>query len=279
MKPRILPLLLLLSLIGCGHCSAQETPDPKQSELAVWARLESMTHADFQALMAKGQSGDAEAQCWVGRVYDYGRLVPKDEEAAASWFLKSAEQGYMPAQRLYGLVSVHINPSVGEGWMLRAAEQGDTEAQFWLGFAYENNWFGPPDPREALKWYKRAAEGGNPDAQVELGQRYEDGEGVEQNYKLAAEWFRKAAEHVPDLGGAGQGRNRLGLLYMEGLGVPQDQVEAYFWFSLNGSEENTADAKAHLSPAQIRGADRLVREWKEQHRVSPEVAAALHIEN
>lgn len=277
MKTRVLPLLLLL--IASGRSSAQETPDPKQPELAVWARLKTMSSADFQSLMAKGQAGDAEAQCWVGLVYDAGRLVPKDEEAAARWFLKSAEQDYVLAQRLYGLMSVHINPSVGERWMLRAAEQGDAEAQFWLGFGYEHTWFGTADPQEALKWYKRAAEGGDPDAQFELGQRYEDGEGVEQNYKLAAEWFRKAAEHAPDLGGAGEGRNRLGLLYMEGLGVPLDYVQAYFWFSLNGPEGNTTEAKTHLSPAQIRGADRLVKEWKEQHRVSPDVAAALHIEN
>jgi len=279
MKPRILPPLLLLLLIIVGRSPAQQTPDPKQAELAVSARLKTMTQADLQALMAKAQAGDAEAQFWVGGTYEEGRLVPKDAEEAARWFLKSAEQGYARAQRLYGLVSVHINPSVGERWMLRAAEQGDTEAQFWLGFAYENNWFGTTDPQEALKWYKLAAEGGDPDAQVELGEKYENGEGVEQDYKLAAKWYRMAAEHFPDLGGAGQGRNQLGLLYMEGLGVPQDYVQAYFWFSLNGSEGNTAEAKAHLSLAQIRETDRLVKRWKEQRRVSPEVAAAFHIEN
>jgi TPR repeat protein len=41
---------------------------------------------------------------------------------------------------------------------------------------------------------------------------------------LATEWYLKAAEHFPDLGGAGQGRNSLGLLYMQGLGVPQDYI-------------------------------------------------------
>ena len=48
MKPRILRLLLLLLLIACGRCSAQQTPDPKQPELAVWARLKTMIHADLQ---------------------------------------------------------------------------------------------------------------------------------------------------------------------------------------------------------------------------------------
>ena len=279
MKPRILPPLLLLLLILVGRSTAQQSFDPKQAELMVWARLKTMTPSDLQMLMAKAQGGDAEAQCWVGRVYGEGRLVPKDAEEAARWFLKSADQGYASAQRLYGLMSAHVNRSVGERWMLRAAEQGDAEAQFWLGVAYEQDWFGTTDVKEAVKWYQKAAEGGNPDAQVELGQKYEYGEGVEQNYKLAAEWYRRAAEHVPDLGGAGHGRNHLGLLYMEGRGVPQDYVQAYFWFRLNGPEGNTADAKSHLSLAQIRETDRLVNEWKERHRVSPEVAAALHIEN
>jgi len=279
MKPRILPPLLLLLLIPVGRSAAQQSFDSKQAELTVWARLKTMTPSDLQALMAKAQGGDAEAQCWVGRVYGEGRLVPKDAEEAARWFRKSAEQGYAPAQRLHGLMSVHVNPSVGERWMLRAAEQGDAEAQFWLGVAYDQNWFGTTDVKEAVKWYQKAAEGGNPDAQVELGQKYEDGEGVEQSFKLAAEWYRKAAEHVPDLGGAGQGSNRLGLLYMEGRGIPQDYVQAYFWFSLNGHEGNAADAKSHLAPQQIREIDRMAKEWKEQHRVRPELAAALHIEN
>jgi len=68
----------------------------------------------------------------------------------------------------------------------------------------------------------------------------------------------------------------LGLLYMEVRGVPQDYVQAYFWFSLNGAEGNAADAREHLTPAQIRGVERLIGEWKRQHRPSPELAAALH---
>jgi hypothetical protein len=66
---------------------------------------------------------------------------------------------------------------------------------------------------------------------------------------------------------------------MEGRGVPLDHVQAYFWFTLSGFDPNTTEAKTLLSPAQIREADRLVKEWKERHRVSPEVAAAFHIEN
>ena len=203
--------------------------------------------------------------------------MPKNLEEGKRWLLKSAEQGYAPAQFACGMMSRKANPSLGEKWMLNAAQQGDAEAQFWLGVGYEQNWFRTAEVQEAIKWYRKAAEGGNPDAQAELGQKYEHGEGVEQDYKLAAEWYRKAAEHVPDLGGAGQGRNRLGLLYMQGLGVPQDYVQAYFWFSLDGLEGNAAEAREHLAPAQIRGIERLINEWRQQHSLRPEVAAAIDV--
>jgi TPR repeat protein len=279
MKSSILLSLLLVVLIPGGRAVAHQAPDPKQAELTGYAHLIAMSQSDLNELMAKAQSGDAEAQYWLGTAYSVGKFLPKDLKEAARWWLKSAGQGHVPAQRRYGTALLPNSPSAGERWLLQAAEQGDAEAQLWLGVAYERGSFGATNAVEALKWYRKAAEGGDPDAQVVLGQEYEDGEGVEQNYQLAAEWYRKAAEHVPNLGGAGQGSCRLGLLYMRGLGVPQDYVQAYFWFSLNGHDGNAVDAKAHLLPAEIRGTERLVKKWKEQHRVSPEVAAALHIAN
>jgi len=149
--------------------------------------------------------------------------------------------------------------------LLAKAQRGDRGAQFWLGAAYEGGWFGKPDFQEALKWLRKAAAHGDPDAQVSLGQMYEEGEGVQQNYKLAAKWYRKAADHVPDLGGAGQGRNNLGLLYLDGRGVPKDYVQAYVWFSLTNFKENLTYAKAQMTPTQILKAERMAAEWKSHH--------------
>jgi tetratricopeptide (TPR) repeat protein len=279
MKARLL-LLMSLVVLTCLCLFAQQNPnrDTKQEGLAICAHLKLMSQREFQELIAKGQSGDAAAQYQVGLAYKMGMHVSRDDNEATRWFLKSAEQDYPPAEGAYGLWIKESNRAVGERWMLRAAEHGDASTQLWLGVAYEDDWFGTVDNELALKWYRKAAESGEPDAQVVLGEKYEDGEGVEQNYELAAKWYRKAAEHVPDLGGAGQGRYRLGRLYMEGHGVPRDYVQAYFWFSLNGPG-NRDDAKAHLSTEQIKATDALVKEWNEQHRVSPEVAAAWTIGN
>jgi uncharacterized protein len=149
--------------------------------------------------------------------------------------------------------------------LLTKAQHRNTDAQFWLGTAYEQGWFGKADFQEALKWLRRAAKPGNADAQNELGQMYQDGEGVPQNYALAAKWYRRAAEHAPDLGGASQGRNNLGMLYMQGLGVRKDDVQAYMWFRLAHSEANLSYAKSQMNPAQISEAERLAPEWKTHH--------------
>src|SRR5437899_2319295 len=116
-----------------------------------------------------------------------------------------------------------------------------------------------------FKTLSAQAQSGDPEAQSCLGQMYEDGEGVEQNYALAAEWYRKAAEHVPDLGGAGQGRNSLGLLYMQGLGVPKEYLQAYMWFALAHCEGNLKQVQSEMTPAQILHAQHMVEEWKKQH--------------
>jgi TPR repeat protein len=112
---------------------------------------------------------------------------------------------------------------------------------------------------------RKAAGHDDPDAQNTLGQMYEGGEGVQQNYNLAAKWYRTAAEHVRDFGGTGQGRNNLGLLYLAGLGVLKDYVQAYLRFSLAEFETNVSYAKAQMTSAQVQEAMRMVAEWRSHH--------------
>src|SRR3984893_14863495 len=149
--------------------------------------------------------------------------------------------------------------------LLAKAQRGDRRSQMWLGAAYEQGWFGKPNFHEALKWFRKAAAQGDPDAQNALGQMFQDGEDVRQSCTEAAKWYRMAAEHVPDFGGAGQGRNNLGLLYLNGDGVPKDYVRAYMWFKLAADATNLPDVKAEMSPAQILEGERMVTKWKRSH--------------
>jgi TPR repeat protein len=260
-----LPMFVLLFLI-VGALPAQTNLNPR---LATCARLAGLTQSDFHTLLSQAESGDSEAQYWVGQVYGEDRLVPKNDAVSHDWMRRSAEQGYAPAQEMVGMSYMGANGDYGKAdmWLRRAAEQGDAEAQFWLGAFYEQGQIGATDYREAFRWLQKAAEQGHPDAQVTLAQMYEDGEFVSQNYTLAAKWYRKAAEHVPDLGGAGQGRNNLGLLYLSGLGVPKNYVLAYMWFALASVDTNLKEAASHMTRAQVAQAQRMTQDWVRLHDV------------
>jgi TPR repeat protein len=266
MKHRPLVSSLLVVLFAAYFFPAQTAPLSANTRLVDILRLAALQPGDWQVLFSMSETGDPEAQYWLGRIYEAGRLLPLDKEKSAYWYQKSADQGYAPAE--YWVCGKRANQEAleHERCMCRAAENGVPEAQFWLGVAFDQNlWFGVTDKQEALKWYKRAAEGDQPDVEAELGRHYESGDGVEQDYIQAAYWFRKAAEHVPNLGGAGQGRNNLGNLYVEGHGVPKDYVQAYMWLSLAGSDHSTEYLQREMTPSQMLRAQSLANEWIKQH--------------
>jgi len=244
--------VMLFLLVGALH--AQEGPSPRLTA--------GVTQSDFRTLLPQAESGDREAQYRLALLYQYPEdtSVPKNDPAAREWMLKSAEQGYAPAQAMLGemYLSAAGDRGKAEMWLRRAAEQGNTEGQFMLGATYENGRFGRRDYQEAFKWLRKAAEKGDPDAEVSLGEMYQDGEFVSQNYVLAAKWYRKAAEQSPDMGGAGAGRNQLGMLYVDGLGVPKNPVLAYMWFSLTQQQINLKEVECDMTRAQIAQA----RKWR-----------------
>ncbi|MCA9770772.1 MAG: caspase family protein [Myxococcales bacterium] len=72
------------------------------------------------------EQGDAQAQTYVGEVYERGLGLAPDYEAARLWYR-------------------------------RAADQGSTRAMINLGNLYERGLGVPADPTEALNWYRRAS--------------------------------------------------------------------------------------------------------------------------
>ena len=144
---------------------------------------------------------------------------------------------------------------------LYEAEHGDARAQFWLGASYERGAGVGQNFAEALRWLAQSATQGNADAQNLLGQMYEEGEGVLLNYAQAAMWYGAACEHRPDYGGAGQGCNNLGLLYLEAQGLAENNVEAYKYFKLGGSTENLAVVMSKMTQAEVAEAEQETEQW------------------
>ena len=142
-----------------------------------------------------------------------------------------------------------------------SAEQGNVDAQYNLGYMYDEGQGVPQDYKQAVKWYTKAAEQGDVRAQNNLGLMYDNGQGVPQDYKQAVKWYTKAAEQ-----GAGRAQFNLALLYANGQGVPQDNVYAHMWFNLgaaNGSEpasKNRDIIAKRMTTADISKAQSLARE-------------------
>jgi len=203
--------------------------------------------------------------------------------------LKSAEQGYVPAQVGMGETYLRnlpkesgVIPDYGdaERWLRLAATQGNAEAQEWLGTGYERGWFGVTDYREALKWLRRSAGQGLPWAQLELGQMYRYGEGVPESHSIAASWYRKAADHFTDMGGVWEAVVELCYMYRDGS--LHDWIEAYMWFEIIGvtvtppTDSDMKWAARHMTKPQIVEARRRAEDWIKRHMPQSENPAHVN---
>ena len=142
-----------------------------------------------------------------------------------------------------------------------AAENGDLNAQARLGVMYYWGEGAPLDWQEAKVWLRKASERGHADAQAKLGAMCFLGQGGPRSLEEAVKWFRMAAEQ-----GEPYAQGCMGVMYAVGEGVPRDLVQAYVWL-LRAQAGGDADAaepfqqvKNHLTPAQLKQADRLVGE-------------------
>jgi TPR repeat protein len=241
-------------------------------------------HGDYEAalrlLMPLAEQGDATAQDTVGLAYEnngvaetWRRDVDNDDQVvqqnyleAAKWFRMAAVQGLASAQfhlgRYYNHPGKQNLQNLPEAlrWYRKAADQGYAKAQDELGGWYSVGFGVSLDYSEAEKWYTKAADQGDTDAQDDLAELYDI---YLEDYGKAAIWYRKIADR-----GEVFAQYRLGRMYLQGRGVPQDYALAHMWFNL-ASRNGYLDAitardelAAKMPPDQIAEAQRLARDWK-----------------
>lgn len=137
---------------------------------ATWADMDAAVQAYLRGefnraamlLRPIAQGGDAQAQTYMGILYERGKGVPKDYAESAKWY------------RL-------------------AAVQGKADAQKHLADMYRKGNGVSQDFAQAVIWYTKAAEQGVQAAQYNLGQLYANGEGIERDYVRSYMWFNIAA--------------------------------------------------------------------------------------
>lgn len=269
-------ILIAAIFLGTSACPAMAG----QFEDGVTAYEAGKYAIALKLLQPLAEQGNPFAQNNLGIMYNNGHGVPQDFELAKQWYML-------------------------------AANQNDAGAQYNLGLMYKNGEGMPQDYAEAVKWFSIAANQGYSVAQNGLGLMYNEGEGLPQNYPEAVKWFvRAAAQGDADaisniqaiheeafkamLGseykrcmklmlplaelGDGSAQNNIGMLYEDGLGVPQDFVQAHMWANLatvsfkphqmkeRGDAIKRRDRLANrMTSSQIAQAQRLAQVWTAKH--------------
>ena len=144
---RLIFTLLLASSVAVVQLAAQQTKADQKP---------------IEEVKAKAEAGDAESEMELGRRYNKGEGVAKNEVEAVKWYRK-------------------------------AAEQNNADAQYMLGVCYYAGEGVAKDQAEATKWYRTAAKQNLAAAQYNLGLCFYAGEGVAKDWVEAYQWLLLAA--------------------------------------------------------------------------------------
>ena len=105
------------------------------------------------------------------------------------------------------------------------ARDGNAEAQYRLGWLYENGLGTEQNPFITAQWYRQAAAQGHSSAQYKLGKMSFLGWGMPRDDIKAASYFLEAANK-----GHAKAQYSMAILFQIGRGVPKDLRKARYWF-------------------------------------------------
>jgi hypothetical protein len=118
--------------------------------------------AFFEAIERLAALGDPIAQFDLSIAYSNGEGVKADPEMAEQWLLKSAENGFAPAQYNIGCQERDNNGVNAFHWFMKSAKQNFGPAQFNLGLLYSVT----KEHSRAFVWFSLAARNGVETAQA-----------------------------------------------------------------------------------------------------------------
>lgn len=130
----------------------------------------------FVADKDRTDSGTADAQFNVGRMYEQGKGVEQSDTKAAHYYSLSADKGHPEAQFLLGCMyrdgrGVQQSDQETFKYFRLAADQGKADVQFLVGCMYQIGKGVEQSDQEAVRYYRLAAAQGNSDAQSTLRSR------------------------------------------------------------------------------------------------------------
>ncbi len=199
---------------------------------------------------------DAPALTLMGRIYENGLGVPKNELNAAKLYRRAAQLGdtegvFSFAVMLAAGRGIQKNPDGAAKLFEQAARTGHPEANYNLGLLFISGIGKPENPRRAVMHLRYAAEQGLAAAQYDLAALYRKGHGIQPDAYLANVWLRRAADAgMP----TAQYEYAVALLQGRGLNADRPRVMEYLM-----AAARHGIAGAHNRLAHIHFEGRLVR--------------------
>jgi len=168
----------------------------------------------FEKILALAESGEPEAQYYMGLLYGREGTAEND-------------------------------PSLSRSWYQKAAEQGHPEALYELGMLYSREAGGFFDMTQALELLRRSSDLGNSYASNNLANFLLHERGSQKDYQEAKALLLKAALAL----NGGHAETTLGWSYFTGMyspAIPQDYDLAVYWTKA-GALEGHANAYSNLA--------------------------------
>ena len=201
---------LAVLIVSAGMAFAQMITED-EVEAARQQYLAGNYEAAFTVLVPAAEQGDMVAQNIVGVAHQYGEFLPIDAKAAVGWFTASGNQGF------------------GAAWHN-------------LGYLYEMGMPGlAPDDFRARGYYERAIALDYNISRANLGTMLRDGRGGKVDLPGAIALYEAGIA-----GGDPTAMDAMGWLYLNGIGVQPDDVEARRYYQM-ASDSGLAQGTGNLA--------------------------------
>jgi TPR repeat protein len=253
--------------------------------------------------LAKSAGQDYGLAEWaLGEWYARGEGVKKDEKEAFKWFQRGADHGNARAAYYVGVAyengrGVRRSDEEAVRWYRTAGERGEAEGAHNYANMLAAGDGVARNEALAIEWYRKGAALGSSNAANNIGLAYATGRGVPNDMAQAYQWFnaamarpfrlldvqhgeanlRRAAGTVSSTARL-QAKLKLAQMCADGQGLPQDDVQAWFWYELvttspefRSSTAGTPEAQAiqkaqaeiaaRLSSSSLARAQAKVRAW------------------
>lgn len=170
---KIFIYLVSILLIGCSNPSSKETHSKNN-------RVKSQEYEKYCTndkprveILNLASQGDVKQQLLLAMIYDAGHCQVADLKLAESWYAKSANQDYVPAQASLG--AFYLSPTYHQHyksfniekanyWLDRAIDQNSSQAMLYKSALYCDNTYNLENASECRYWLQKSSEAGNKQA-------------------------------------------------------------------------------------------------------------------